>query len=65
MAIGILNKGTKISYGIEIVCPIGLSKKHAIMKSMAIVILLVEFDICFLENMSIDHIISVICNSSI
>ena len=49
MEINILNKGTMISHGIEIECPIGWSKGHVIMKSMAIIILLVEFDICSLE----------------
>ena len=38
-----------ISHGIEIVCPLGLSKGHVIMKSMAIVIPLVKFDIRSLE----------------
>ena len=49
LAIGILNKGTMISHRIEIVCPIRWSKGHVIMKSMATVIHLVEFDICSLE----------------
>ena len=34
---------------IKKMCPIGLSKGHVIMKSMATVIPLVEFDICSLE----------------
>ena len=46
---GILNIGTLISHGIETVCPLGWSKGHVIMKSMAIVIPLVKFDICSLE----------------
>ena len=49
VAMGILNRGTMISHGIEIVCPLKWSKGHVIMKSMAIVIPLVEFDICTLE----------------
>ena len=47
--IGILNIGTMISYGIEVVCPLRWSKGDVIMKSMAIVIPLMEFDIWFLE----------------
>ena len=46
---GTLNKGIMISHGIEIVCPFGLSKGRVIMKSVATVIHLVEFDICSLE----------------
>ena len=65
ITISILNRCTMISHGIGIVCPFKWSKGYVIIKSMTIVIPLVEFDICFLENMSIDHIISVICNSSI
>ena len=38
-----------IFYGIEIVCPFGLSKGHVIMKFVVAIIPLVEFDICFLE----------------
>ena len=49
VAIGILNIGTMISYGIEVVCPLRWSKGEVIMKSMAIVIPLMEFDIWFLE----------------
>ena len=49
MAIGILNKGTMISHGIETMCPIRWSKGHVIMKSVATIIPLVEFDICSLE----------------
>ena len=47
VTIGILNRGAMISHGIETTCP--LSKGHAIMKFVTTVILLVEFDICFLE----------------
>ena len=49
MAIGILNRGTMISHGIETVCPLGGSKGHVIMKFVAIVIPLVEFEICSLK----------------
>ena len=49
MATGILNIGIMISHGTETVCPLGLSKGHMIMKSVAIVIPLVEFDICSRE----------------
>ena len=49
VAIGILNIGTMISHGIETVCPLKWSKGHLIMKSMATVIPLVEFDICLLD----------------
>ena len=49
VATGILNKGTMISLGIEIECPLGWSKEHVIMKSMAIIIPLVKFDIFSLE----------------
>ena len=45
----ILNRGIMISHGIGIVCLIGWSKGHVIMKFVVIVIPLVEFDICFLE----------------
>ena len=38
-----------ISYEIETVCPLRLSKGHVIMKFVGIVIPLVEFDICSLE----------------
>ena len=53
------------SFEIEIVCPLGWFKGHVIMKYVAIVIPLVEFDICSLELMSVDHIISEIYNSRI
>ena len=43
---GILNKGTMISHGIETVCPLGDPKD---MKSMSTIIPLVEFDICSLK----------------
>ena len=49
MAIGILNRGIMISHGIETVYSIGRSKRHVIMKYVAIIIHLVEFDICSLE----------------
>ena len=38
-----------ISQEIETMCPIGWSKGHVILKFMAIVIPLVEFDIYFLK----------------
>ena len=38
-----------IFHGIETMCPLRISKGHVIMKSMAKVIPLVEFDICSLE----------------
>ena len=46
VVIGILNRGTMICHVIEMVCPIGWSKGHVIMKSVATVISLVKFDIC-------------------
>ena len=46
---GILNRGSMISHWIETICLIGWSKWHVIMKSLATVIHLVEFDICSLE----------------
>ena len=49
MTIGILNRGIMTSHGIETVCSFGWSKGHVIMKSVATIILLVEFDIYFLE----------------
>ena len=49
MAISILNKDTMISRGIETVCPFRGFKGHVIMKSVATIIPLVEFDICSLE----------------
>ena len=49
MVIGILSKGTMISHRIEIVCLLRISKEHLIIKSVAIVIPLVEFDIFSLE----------------
>ena len=49
VTIGILYIGIMISHGIEIVCLIGWSKGHVIMKSMTTVIPLVEFDIGSLE----------------
>ena len=49
MTTSILNIGTMISHGIEPECPLGWSKWHVIIKSMAKVIPLVEFDICFLK----------------
>ena len=45
----ILNRCIKISNGIETVCPLRWSKWHVLMKSMAIVIPLVEFNICSLK----------------
>ena len=48
VAIGILNRGTMISHRIEIVCPLEWSKRYVIMKSIATVIPLMEFDICSL-----------------
>ena len=45
----IINKGTMISHGIKIVCSLGQSKGHVIMKSMVAVIPLMEFNICSLE----------------
>ena len=62
VATSILNRGTMLSHKIEIVCPLGWFKGHVIMKYVAIVIPLVEFDICSLELMSVDHIISGIYN---
>ena len=66
VAIGILNKGTMISYVIETVCLLGLSKGHVIIKFLATVIPLVEFDICSLE---LEYVIwshnRRICNSRI
>ena len=49
IVIGILNKGTMISHGIEIMCPLGWSKWHVIMKFVAIIIHLVEFNISSLK----------------
>ena len=49
MTTGILNKGTIISHEFETMCPLGLSKGHVIMKSVAPIIPLLEFDICSLE----------------
>ena len=49
VAIGILNKDMMISHEIETVCPFGWSKGHMIMKYVAIIISLMEFDICFLK----------------
>ena len=49
VATSIFDKGTMISHGIEIIYPLEWSKGHVIMKSIAIVIHLVEFDICSLE----------------
>ena len=49
VATRMLNKGTMISHGIETVCPLRWSKGHAIMKCMATVIPLMEFDIYSLE----------------
>ena len=48
MAVGILNRGIMISHGIETTYPLGWCIVHVIMKSMAIVIHLVKFDICSL-----------------
>ena len=45
----VLNRGTMISHGIEIMCHLGWSKGYVIMKYVAIVISSVEFDICFLK----------------
>ena len=62
----ILNIGTMISHGIEIVCSLGWSKGYVIMKYVTTIIPLVEFDICSLEleyvNRSHNN---VICNSRI
>ena len=49
MAIDILNIGTMISHEIEIVCHFGWSKGHVIMKYVATIIPLMEFDICSLK----------------
>ena len=49
VAIGILNRGSMISHGIETVYPFEWSKGHTIMKFVVTVIPLVEFGICFLE----------------
>ena len=49
MEIGILNKGTMISYEIESMFPIGWSKGYVIMKYVATIIHLVEFDKSFFE----------------
>ena len=48
-AIGILNTCTMIFHGIKTVCLLRLSKGHVIIKSVATVIPLVEFDIYSLE----------------
>ena len=45
----ILNRDTIITHRIEILCPIGWSKCHVIMKFVATVIPLMEFDTWFLE----------------
>ena len=44
----ILNRDTMISHGIKIMYPLRWSEGHVIMKSVATLILLVEFDICSL-----------------
>ena len=49
MTIGIFNRNTMISHGIETTCLFRWSKRHAIMKSIIAIIPLVEFDICSLE----------------
>ena len=49
VAISILNRDTMMSHGIETMHPLGWFKGHVIMKYVAIVIHLVEFDICSLE----------------
>ena len=49
VATSIVNIGTMISHGIEVVPPIGWSKGHVIMKYVATIIPLVKFDICSLE----------------
>ena len=46
---GILNRGTMISHRIETACPLGWSKGHVVMKFVATLIPLMEFDICSLE----------------
>ena len=45
VAPSILNRDTKLSHKIEIVCFLGWSKGHVIMKSVVTIIPLVEFDI--------------------
>ena len=63
VATGILNRDTMISHGIKSVSPLRWSKEHVIMKSVATIIPLLEFDKCSLElEYVIDHIISRICN---
>ena len=49
MIIGILNKDITISHEIEIICPFGCFKGHVIMKSMVVIIPIMEFDISSLE----------------
>ena len=49
VAPSILNRGTMTSHGIEIVCPLRWSKGNVITKFVAMVIHLVEFDICSLK----------------
>ena len=44
LATCILDRGTMISHGIETVCPLRWSKGHVIIKYVAIVIPIVEFD---------------------
>ena len=57
VATSILNRGIMISHGIETVCPLGWSKGNVIMKFVAAIIPLVEFDICSLklEHASLTH----------
>ena len=43
-----------ISHEIEIMCPLRWVRRHVIMKFMVLVILLVQFDICFLKLEYID-----------
>ena len=49
VATSILKIGTMIAHRIKTVCHLGWSKGNVIMKSMVILIPLVEFDICSLE----------------
>ena len=49
VAISILNRGTITSHGIKIMCTLRWSKGHAIMKFVALIMSLMEFNICFLD----------------
>ena len=52
----ILNRGTIISHGFEIVCPLGDSKDFIIMQSMVITIPSMEFNMSFMDqNMQVDY----------